>query len=517
MELESSFHSKLPPIQIKFGAIIKGKGFVEISNDKNRTISDLKVQNVRYMRGEDRNKKMKIEGKVVRFNVMHPNGEVYRVGVKIKDFVANETQLKAYLKQNPQLPAAIPKQIQKQIDKTKFKDKTVVRELKTMALEVKKDPPKLEDFPGLTKQEFEAIKTFYRDKKPHIDELGEENKSVFYNRNRGYHGTSVILPRSLVFVPGKGTFVLLKQHGGVNQFGIGTYNRVTLAVNIETGEQMAWRSARKEGVQPNEIEANEAACEFSEFFDAADNFVYYFSNVRDGDARKTKTGTQLMDVSKIGSLVPIAKSGDLENFLENNKLPPATRLSIFSEFQESLHVLHTDLKKTHRDLKPANITMTEDWHPRIADFGFTVNNNSMSYRDGSPLWIPPEIFRNQSRGTQSVITPSIDIWSSGIILLEIMGGKEAHNSWHDNFRDRLWSDLQKGIVDSGQLKQVKDTVFEVVKEKLRKEGCGEKEINDIIAIADQCLSVDPKNRPNAKMVRQDIAKVVSRLPNREVI
>lgn len=365
-----------------------------------------------------------------------------------------------------------------------------------------------QEIPRLTKEESDEIKHFYADMKGFLESA---DKPVFFNRNIKFEQSSVLLPRSLVYIPkgpSKGAYVLLKQHEGEKQLGIGAHNRVTLAVNLETGELVGWRSARKESILPSEILANVAATRYPEFFDAADNFVEYQSNIRpDSKTRDQKTGDHLK-ADKIGSIVKLAKGGDLTAYLQNKNIPLVDRLNIFLELQQSLHVLHTDLKKTHRDLKGANLNMTEDGHLKIADFGLTVDNDTSHESKGSLLWMAPEALLGMQQERELIAAPSSDIWSSGVILLQMLDDNKA---WHNNFTFDVIQPIQQNTFSEAKLNQIKSTVYATVRKNLSNEGCSQEGIDGILSIVDKCLSMSPEKRPPAIEIRDDIAKIVGAL------
>ncbi|MBA2727913.1 MAG: protein kinase [Parachlamydiaceae bacterium] len=514
------FDPSLHNVKIEFNVNFnKGKGTLKLINKTDNAMKEVAVTGLRPSLQKDTNKKMVMHGNVVRFNVVGQFGTVYRVGVKVKDFAANEKFIRAHLEsnleQNRSFPTKLPKALQKEIDKTTPKNKLASPQLENKNLNIeKRGDSQLADFPGVTEHELQTIKNFYNAAKETIEWFDEPK---FINRNIKYDGIDAVLPRSLVCIPNgptKGVYVLLKEHGGQRQFGIGSFNRVTLAINLETGEQLAWRSASKKGVRESEINANRKAYEHPEHFDAADNFVEYTGHMRGGkEARKAKLGSH-SETAKIGSIVKISRGGDLDKYLADNNPPLTKRLNIFSEFQGHLHILHTTLNSTHRDLKPENITMTEDGHPRITDFGFTVDNKTSNRYAGSPLYIAPEIFINDVNKQATIAHPSSDMWSTGVMLLMMVGDNGAYRSI---FRDSVWSSLKKGTFNEFELKQAKKVVFAAVQEKLAQEGCSKQEIDGIIRIIDQCLQFNPVDLPSAKKVSEDIARLATRMSNKNIV
>lgn len=89
---------------------------------------------------------------------------------------------------------------------------------------------------------------------------------------------------------------------------------------------------------------------------------------------------------------------------------------VMREIIRGLAVLHKN-KQIHRDLKSDNILLSESGDVKIADFGFAVQlTKEREMRNstvGTPAWMAPELIRKQN------YSEKVDIWSTGIILLEM--------------------------------------------------------------------------------------------------
>uniref|UniRef100_A0A7S0CZR5 mitogen-activated protein kinase kinase n=1 Tax=Amorphochlora amoebiformis TaxID=1561963 RepID=A0A7S0CZR5_9EUKA len=74
----------------------------------------------------------------------------------------------------------------------------------------------------------------------------------------------------------------------------------------------------------------------------------------------------------------------------------------------------------HKDIKAANILLTMTGFVKLSDFGISEQvkqNSEVLEFAGSPLWMPPEAYKNE------VVDQKGDIWSFGITAIELAEGK----------------------------------------------------------------------------------------------
>jgi serine/threonine protein kinase len=120
-------------------------------------------------------------------------------------------------------------------------------------------------------------------------------------------------------------------------------------------------------------------------------------------------------------------AGDLHTLLlrKGSKLD-AVRFYM-AELLIALEHIHSK-RVVHRDIKPENVFIDIDGHIVLGDFGLarkleagqnTISSNEMF---GTPAYTPPEVFAARPYGRE------VDIWAFGVMLYELITGREAFKS-----------------------------------------------------------------------------------------
>lgn len=104
---------------------------------------------------------------------------------------------------------------------------------------------------------------------------------------------------------------------------------------------------------------------------------------------------------------------------EKKKIPFSTALRLTEELAEALDYAHAQ-GVVHRDIKPANILITEDGHPKIADFGIAKLNLAHLTVPGQVLGTPAYMSPEQLEGEQ--VDGRSDLFSLGVILYSMITG-----------------------------------------------------------------------------------------------
>ncbi|KAG6525796.1 G-type lectin S-receptor-like serine/threonine-protein kinase At4g27290 isoform X1 [Zingiber officinale] len=186
-------------------------------------------------------------------------------------------------------------------------------------------------------------------------------------------------------------------------------------------------------------------------------------------------------------------NGSLDTFLFDKDrcrmLDWRMRYNIILGIARGLLYLHHDSRYRiiHRDLKTSNILLDKDMNPKISDFGM------------AKLFSGDEIIGNTKRvaGTYGYMSPEYamngifsvksDIFSFGVIVLEIITGEKNNGAYHHNLLGKVWS-LWK-----------ENRAFEIVEDFIH-HSFPLDEVLRCIKIGLLCVQERPEDRPEISLV-----------------
>ncbi|CAK8569323.1 unnamed protein product [Lathyrus sativus] len=178
---------------------------------------------------------------------------------------------------------------------------------------------------------------------------------------------------------------------------------------------------------------------------------------------------------------------------DGSTLPWEMRFKVAVGIAEALNYLHNQISKPviHRDVKSSNILLSCGFEPKLCDFGlstwgpttslFAIQNDVV----GTFGYLAPEYFMHGK------VSDKIDVYAFGVVLLELISGREAIHSKACKGRQSLVS-WAKPILESGDVKRLMDTKlggkFDV------------EQMNRMVLAASLCITRSARLRPTMNQI-----------------
>ncbi|KAJ3413969.1 hypothetical protein HDV05_007258 [Chytridiales sp. JEL 0842] len=142
------------------------------------------------------------------------------------------------------------------------------------------------------------------------------------------------------------------------------------------------------------------------------------------------------DDENVFMVLDLMMGGDLRFHLERNGGFSEGEVRLWAaELVCGISYLHS-MGVVHRDLKPDNILLDAQGHAHLTDFNIAVRyqpSKPLKSHSGTLAYMAPEIFQ------QKGYTPTVDFWSLGVVLYELLHGKRP-------FRGSTSSSLKNSIL-----------------------------------------------------------------------
>nr|XP_023910563.1 putative receptor protein kinase ZmPK1 [Quercus suber] len=197
--------------------------------------------------------------------------------------------------------------------------------------------------------------------------------------------------------------------------------------------------------------------------------------------------------------------GSLADNLSANVLDWEKMFKIVVGTAKGLAYLHEDCLDwiLHCDVKPQNILLNSTYQPKVADFGLSklqnrgvLKNSSFSNIRGTRGYIAPEWVFNLP------ITSKVDVYSYGIVVLEIVTGKGPSRSVHgiDDGGEAVHKRLVTWVREKMKKVAAKTSLLEEIIDPMLVGKYDIFEMEALVQVALQCVEEDKDERPTMSQV-----------------
>ncbi|EFJ25282.1 hypothetical protein SELMODRAFT_99517 [Selaginella moellendorffii] len=195
-------------------------------------------------------------------------------------------------------------------------------------------------------------------------------------------------------------------------------------------------------------------------------------------------------------------NGSLNKHLSRKNPKPLdwpSRQNIALGAARGLRYLHEECRIgciVHRDVRPNNILVTHDFTALVGDFGLARWQASGDTAEqtrviGTIGYVAPEYAETGH------ITEKADVYSFGLVLLEIITGRPAFDSYQQPG--------QQHLPDWATPFLAARAAHELLDERIDESSIDEYELINMVTAASLCIQKDPSNRPKMSQVCSSLA------------
>ncbi|XP_017977387.1 PREDICTED: protein LYK5 [Theobroma cacao] len=210
-----------------------------------------------------------------------------------------------------------------------------------------------------------------------------------------------------------------------------------------------------------------------------------------------------------------ADKGSVSDWLHSNKFQTSFTLSwkqrvqIAYDIADALNYLHNYINPpyVHKNLKTSNILLDVNFRAKIANFGLarTFEDNDEGglqltrHVVGTQGYMAPEYIEN------GVITPKLDVFALGVIILELLSGRQAANAEKNSGGEELLAASIEGVLEGDN---VREKLKNFIDPSLRPEYPLDLAFS-MAQLAKNCVAHDLNARPSMSEVLVTLSKILS--------
>ncbi|KAG5102138.1 hypothetical protein AAZX31_17G108500 [Glycine max] len=187
--------------------------------------------------------------------------------------------------------------------------------------------------------------------------------------------------------------------------------------------------------------------------------------------------------------------GSLENhlFRRTVPLPWSNRIKIALGAAKGLAFLHNGPEPViYRDFKTSNILLDTEYNAKLSDFGLAKAGPQGDKTHVSTRVVGTYGYAAPEYVMTGHLTAKSDVYSFGVVLLEILTGRRSMDKKRPSGEQNLVSWARPYLADKRKLFQLVDPRLEL--------NYSLKGVQKISQLAYNCLTRDPKSRPNVDEV-----------------